>query len=123
MSWLADPSVRPTSRLDPGPAWSVVTDAPLRSMCLAREAIRVLAVDDAGQLYLIDGQGQFLSVSRAPGPVLATSISDDGSLIALLGQGNRLWLLGADLETIDDREAITDASALAVDPHGRYVAV
>lgn len=123
MSWLADPSVRPTSRLDPGPAWSVVTDAPLRSMCLAREAIRVLASDDAGQLYLIDGQGQFLSVSRAPGPVVAAAISDDGSLIALLGEGNRLWLLGADLETIDDREVVTDATALAVDPHGRYVAV
>ena len=123
MSWLADPSVRPTSRLDPGPAWTVVTDAPLKALSFAREAIRLLACDEGGQLYLIDGQGQFLSVERAPGPVVSAAISDDGSLIALLGEGNRLWLLGADLETIDDREAITDASALAVDPHGRYVAV
>jgi hypothetical protein len=123
MSWLADPSARPTSRIDPGPAWTVVTDAPLKAMVLAREANRVLACDEAGQLYLIDGQGQFLSVSRAPGPVASAAISDDGSLVALLGGGNRLWLLGADLETVEDREAITDATAVAVDPHGRYVAV
>ena len=123
MSWLADPSVRPSSRLDPGPAWTVVTDAPLRAMALAREAGRVLACDESNQLYLIDGQGVFQSVERAPGPVIAVAISDDGSLIALLGEKNRLWLLGADLETIDDREAVTDATALAVDPHGRYVAV
>lgn len=123
MSWLADPSARPTSRIDPGPAWTVVTDAPLRTMSLAREASRVLVSDEAAQLYLIDGHGQFLSVSRAPGPIVSAAISDDGSLIALLGEGNRLWLLGADLETIDDREAITDATAVAVDPHGLYVAV
>lgn len=123
MSWLADPSTRPSARIDPGTAWTIVTDAPLKALSLAREASRLLACDDAGQLYLIDGQGHFLSVERAPGPVRMAAISDDGSLVALLGERNRLWLLGADLETIEDREAIIDASALAVDPHGQYVAV
>jgi hypothetical protein len=123
MSWLADPSPRTASRIDPGPAWTVVTDAPLRALAMAREAVRLLACDDAGGLYLVDGQGQFVSVSRSPGPVVSAAISDDGSLIALLGEGNRLWLLGADLDLFEDREAVTDASALAVDPHGRYVAV
>ncbi len=123
MSWLADPTPRTSSKIDPGPAWTVVTDAPLRAMSFAREAGRVLACDDAGGLYLIDAQGQFLSVSRAPGLVVAAAISDDGSLIAMIGEGNRLWLLGADLETIQDREAVTDPTALAVDPHGQYVAV
>jgi hypothetical protein len=123
MSWLAEPSPRTSPRIDPGPAWTVVTDAPLKAMSFAREAGRVLACDAAGGLYLIDAQGQFLSVSRSPGPVVAAAISDDGSLVAMLGEGNRLWLLGADLETIEDREAVTDATAVAIDPHGQYVAV
>jgi hypothetical protein len=123
MSWLADPSVRPTSRIDPGAAWTVVTDAPLKCMALAREALRVLACDDAGQVYLLDAQGQFLSVARAPGLVLQAAISDDGTLIAMIGEGNRLWLYGPDLDMIEDREAVTDASAIAVDPLGKYVAV
>jgi len=123
MSWTADTPARPSSRIDPGPAWTVVTDAPLRGLSMAREAMRVLAWDDNGQIYLLDAAGQFLSVSKAPGPIASGGISDDGSLVAFLGEDARLWLLSGDLDPIHDRPAITDATALAVDPHGRYVAV
>jgi hypothetical protein len=120
---MADTFTRPSNKLDPGVAWTIVTDAPLKGIALAREALRLLAWDDAGQVYLLDTEGQFLAVSRTPGPVLFGAISDDGSLIALVGEGARLWLYGADLEMFDDRAVITDPTALAIDAHGRYLAV
>jgi len=116
-------SGRGQSRLDPAPAWVVLTEAPLKGLALAREAGSILAWDERDQLYLFDLQGQHRSVNRAPGHLTAATISDDGSLIALLGEGNRLWLLDADLGMIADRPAPPEASCLTIDPHGRYVAV
>jgi hypothetical protein len=119
---MADLS-RHSSRLDPAPAWTVVTDAPLRGLTLAREAGTVLAWDAGDLLYLLDARGSRLETSRAPGRIVSGAASDDGSLIALLGEGSRLWLLGPELEVIADRAAPPDATGLALDPHGRYVAV
>lgn len=116
-------SSRQPSRLDPATAWTVLTDAPLKGMALAREAGLILAWDEGDQLYLLDLKGQHRSVSRAPNHVLNGAISDDGSLIALLGEGSRLWLLGADLDLLAERSGPPEASVLAIDPHGRYVAV
>jgi hypothetical protein len=92
-------------------------------MSLAREAGSVFAWDEADQLYRIDAQGQFLSVARAPGKILHGAVSDDGSLVALLGEGSRLWLLDGDFELIHDRSSVAEPLSIAVDPHGRYVAV
>ncbi|WP_422930922.1 hypothetical protein [Singulisphaera sp. PoT] len=120
---MSEFSGRGQSRLEPAPAWVVLTEAPLKGLALAREAGTILAWDERHQLYLFDLQGQHRSVSRAPGNLISAAISDDGSLIALLGEGNRLWLLDADLGSIADRQAPPEASCLAIDPHGRYVAV
>ncbi len=114
---------RPTTRLQPATAWTVVTDAPLKGLALAREAGAVFAWDEADQLYRIDASGQFQSVARAPGKIVAAAISDDGSLVAVLGEGARLWLLDGDFELAYERPTISDPLALAIDPHGRYVAV
>jgi hypothetical protein len=92
-------------------------------MALAREAGSVFAWDEADQLYRIDARGQFQSVARAPGKILQGAVSDDGSLVALLGEGSRLWLLDGDFELVHDRSVISEALSIAVDPHGRYVAV
>ena len=124
MSWLADPSPRTSSRIDPGPAWTVVTDAPLKALSFAPAAGRVHRCDDAGGLYLVDSQGQFVSVSRAPGPVVSAAISDDGSLIAIIGEVESALAARPPTSTRSrTREAVTDATAVAVDPHGQYVAV
>jgi hypothetical protein len=120
---MANSPVRSSTRLDPSPAWTVVTDAPLKGMVLAREAGSVFAWDEADQLYRIDSEGQFQSVARAPGKIQGGAISDDGSLVALLGEGSRLWLLDGDFELTHERATIADPLAIAVDPHGRYVAV
>src|SRR4051812_38728632 len=114
---------RPPSRLEPSPAWTVLTDSPLKGLALAREAATILAWDEGDQIYLLDVSGQHRSVARAPGRVNVATISDDGSLVAMLVDGTRLLLLGADLEPIAERPAPPDSSALAVDSHGRFVAI
>jgi hypothetical protein len=114
---------RSSAKLDPGTAWTVLTDAPLKGMALAREAGSVFAWDEADQLYRIDARGQFQSVARAPGKILHGAISDDGTLVALLGEGSRLWLLDGDFELVHDRSSIAEPLSVAVDSHGRYVAV
>ena len=115
------PKVAP--RMTPTTAWSLLTDAPLLGISLAREAGRLLTWDEARRVELRDGRGGPLALTHAPGRVLAGAISDDGSLVALLIDGARLWLLGPDLKPIDERAAGPDPMGLAVDAHGRYVAV
>ena len=114
---------RAGSRIDPQAVWSVVTDAPLKGMSLAREAGVVLAWDEADQLYRINARGEFQSVARAPGRVVTATISDDGSVVGLLGEGAKLWVLDGDFNLQHERTTIGDPMSLTVDPHGRYFAV
>ena len=107
---------RPQSRLEPSPAWTVLTDSPLKGLALAREAATILAWDEGDQIYLLDTSGRHRSVSRCPGKILDAAISDDGRLVALLVEGSRLLWLSGDLEPLADRTAPPDAQALAVDP-------
>src|SRR4051794_39904245 len=120
---MAELTGRPRPRFEPAPAWTVLTDSPLKGLALAREAATILAWDEGDQVYLLDAHGQHRSVSRAPGPVVAGGPSGGRTLVALLLEGTRLLLLSADLEPIAERPAPSEPSALAVDPHGRYVAV
>ena len=83
---------------NPRPSWTVVTDAPLKGLALAREAGLLLAWDEADQVYLLDLKRRApLASPRPRARSSAAAISDDGSLVALLGEGRRLWLLDADL--------------------------
>ena len=75
---------RPSTRIDPTTTWTVVTDSPLKGLSFAREAGAILAWDEGNQLYLLNARGETLSTSRVPNRILAGSISDEGSLIALL---------------------------------------
>ena len=110
-------------RIDPRPAWTTLTDAPLAGLALAREAGSLLAWDEARNVYLIDGEGIRKAAERAPAPILSADFSDDGGLVALLIGGPRLLLLDGTLAPLNDRPAAPGASNLAVDPHGRFVAV
>ncbi len=121
---IPEHSTRQSSRLEPHISWTVLTEAPLKGLALAREAGTILAWDEADQLYLLDLRGDYRSVTRAPaGKVIAATISDDGSRIAMVTVGPRLWLLDADLGIVAERAAPPDPMALAIDPHGRYVVV
>ena len=122
---MSDSSGRAAMRIDPVTAWTVVTGFPLKGMVLAREAGTILAWDEGNQLYLFDVQGESLSNSRVPTPILAGAISDDGGLIALLvdAEDSGLLLLDADFSVEQQKPAPSDASFVTIDPHGRYVAV
>ena len=116
-------NARTGSRIDPQVSWAVMTDAPLKGMGLAREAGAVLAWDEADQLYRINSRGEFQSVARAPGRIVTATISDDGSIVGVLGEGSRLWIMDGDFTVQHDRTTIGDPLSLTVDPHGRYFAV
>ncbi|MDR3636465.1 MAG: hypothetical protein P4L84_21860, partial [Isosphaeraceae bacterium] len=120
---MAEMTGRQGSRLEPVEAWTVLTDAPLKGLCLAREAGTIFAWDEGGQLYLLDLRGDHRSASRVPCNITAGAISDDGSLVVLLAEGGRVWFLSADLEVVAERAAPPDPLGLAIDPHGRYVVV
>lgn len=120
---MAEMTARPPTRLAPANAWTVVTDAPLRGLVLAREAGRILAWDETDTLTLHDADGSTRATARAPGRIIAAAIADDGSMAALIGDGARLIILDANLATVVDRSTLTDPATLAIDPHGRYVAV
>ena len=116
---------RATTRLEPEITWTLVAEAPLKGLSLAREAGRILAWDEASQLYLLSMQGETLASSRLPGQIAVGAISDDGSLVAVLSQGNdaNFLLLDAGLGVQVERPASSDSSFLSIDPHGRYVAI
>ena len=120
---MMDPEIRTSTRLAPETSWSVYTEGPLKGIGLAREAGLILAWDDAHRLYLYDLAGETREASRAPGKVLSGVISDDGSRVVLLGEGSRLWFLDQELQLLSEKSAPPEASSLAIDPHGRYVAV
>jgi hypothetical protein len=116
------------ARLEPEAAWNLVTDSPLAGLSLSREAGTLLVWDQGNQLYLFDRDGESHSISRVPNKVIAGTISDDGSLIALLVETDEagLVLLDADFNVLFERAARAAPSqptCLAVDPHGRYLAV
>jgi hypothetical protein len=116
---------RPSTRLEPETAWTVVTDSPLRGLSLAREAGAILAWDEGNQLYLLDIRGDSLSSSRVSQRILAGSISDEGSLIALIVEAEEagLLLLDGDFGVQFERPAPSEVTCLTIDPHGRYLAV
>src|SRR5579885_1725604 len=116
---------RPSSRIDPEAAWTVVTDSPLKGMALAREAGTILAWDEGNQLYLFNVRGESLSYSRVPNRILAGAISDEGSAIALLIESDDvdLLLLDADFSVEQQKPAPSEATFVSLDPHGRYLAV
>ena len=67
---MTEPPGRPQSRLDPTPAWTVLTDAPLRGLALAREAGTILAWDEAEGIYLLDTGG---AIAPSPAPRAGSS--------------------------------------------------
>src|SRR5690606_30606486 len=89
---LTDASAGP--RMQPSLAWTVVTDAPLKGLGLMREAGRIVVWDEADGVVMYDHRGDRVWASRAPGPIVSGAVSDDGSLVALLGEPRRLWLFG-----------------------------
>jgi hypothetical protein len=122
---MTETTGRPSTRLEPSITWTVVTDSPLKGLAFAREAGTILAWDEGNQLYLLNLKGETLSSSRVPNRIQFGSISDEGSLIALVAEpdDSGLLLLSADFDVQAERAAPSDATFVTIDPHGRYLAV
>jgi hypothetical protein len=122
---MSEMSDRNNARLDPDVAWTVVTESPLKGLAFAREAGRILAWDEGNQLYLLTTHGETMSSTRAPARIVSGTISDDGSLIAILCEHENagLLLMSGDFEIHSERPAPGESSFVTTDPHGRYVAV
>ncbi len=122
---MPEMSDRTGSRLDPVTAWTMVTESPLKGLAFAREAGRILAWDEGNQLYLLNAQGESLSFSRLPQKIAHGAISDEGSLIALVGEADEggLLLLSADFDVTVEKQAPSDPALVTIDPHGRYIAI
>ncbi|WP_337175743.1 hypothetical protein [Paludisphaera sp.] len=118
-------SVRGGAKLEPVESWTVLTESPLKGLAFAREAARIFAWDEGNQLYLLNAHGEMVSSTRSPSRILAGAISDDGSLVVVLCDHDEagLLLLSGDLEIQAERAAPPEASFVATDPFGRYVAV
>ncbi|MDG3002679.1 hypothetical protein [Paludisphaera mucosa] len=122
---MPETSGRSSTRLEPEESWTVVTESPLKGLAFAREAGRILAWDEGNQLYLLNTHGEMTSSARSPNRVMAGAISDDGSLVAILCDHDEagLLLLSGDLAVQAERAAPGEASFIATDPFGRFVAV
>lgn len=102
--------------------WSFSTDAPLAWLELARESGEVLAADSSGGIYLIDRNGRVVAVTRGQTPVRGLAWSDNGAAgVALIGDARLHWF-SRQLEFRSQYELSETALAVAVDPHGEYVA-
>src|SRR5579884_2254399 len=71
---MPEAGARQHGRIEPTLAWTILTDAPLRGLAMAREVGRIFAWDEGDQLYLLDSMGRRWSTSRAPEKILAGGI-------------------------------------------------
>jgi len=106
----------------PDIAWSFATDAPLSHLDLARESGEVLAADASGGIYLLDRNGQIVSVTRGPTPIRGLAWSDTGNAgVALIGNSRLHWF-SRQLEFRTQYNLEDTALSVSIDPHGEYVA-
>lgn len=116
--WLMESyGVRPKLR------WSFVTDAPLLGVQLARETGEVLAADASGGLYLLNRKGRIEAVTRGFRKIRAFAWSDIGRGGAALVGESTLCRFNRHLEVVWSQEIPLDTLDVAVDPHGRHLAV
>lgn len=105
-------------------AWSQTIAAPLRGLSLARERETILAWDGQDGLILFDRAGKIQAQRPGPTPIAAACCTEDGSVYAVAGsESPMLFWLAPDLAPRWQRPLQQRATALAVEPLGRCVAV
>lgn len=107
----------------PQVSWAFATDASLAHMEFARESGEVLAADSSGGIYLLDRNGQIVSVTRGQTPIRGIAWSDNGSGgVALIGNSRLHWF-SRQLEFRSQYDLDETALSVSIDSHGEYVAV
>jgi hypothetical protein len=123
MSSSVDPLVAPSSGRSFRTGWSQHPGSALRGLSVARETGTALVWDDAGTLYLFNRAGELQARTKAAGALTAASISDDGSVLAAVGERGEIWRLTPDLQPRGGIRIRQRATACALDPFGSYLAV
>lgn len=110
--------------------WSQTVPAPLRGLVLARECETVLAWNGQDRLFLYNFAGMIQAQRPAPAPVVAAGCAEDGrTYVVVGGTGDSqvgetiVCCLAPDLALRWQRSLSQRATAVAVEPLGRCVAV
>ena len=102
--------------------WSFRPDGPLAALAHARESGDTYCLDQTGHLYRVTRGGRLANVNRLSDPLVDLAWSDDGSIGAAVVGERTLMTLAQDLKVRWKLELPDDILAVAVDPHGHYVA-
>lgn len=109
--------------IPPEQRWTVTLDGPLACMELSRETGEVLAVDATGGVYRFDRRGRIQALTRGFHDVEALAADDVGRVGAVLKGDSALMLFSRQLKVQWSVELGSPTGAVAMDPHGHYVAV
>lgn len=104
--------------------WTQTVASPVRGLSLARERETILVWDGRDDLFLFDRTGKIQAQRPAPTPIAGARCAEDGSAFVLAGSQSPLvcWL-APDLAPRWQRPLPRAATALAIEPLGRCVAV
>jgi hypothetical protein len=105
------------------PLWSQTVPAPLRGLSLARERDWLLARDGRDGLFLFNHAGAIQAQRPSPLPAAAIGSADDGSAYAIGGAEAAVCWLAPDLAPRWQRPLPARATAIALEPLGRRLAV
>jgi hypothetical protein len=92
-------------------------------VALAREKGWVLAWDENQWLYLLDRNGHRQAQRRLSASMTEACAAADGSSYAAVGAKGEVWWLAPDLMPRWEKTVPHRALAVALDPHGQYLAV
>lgn len=104
--------------------WSQTIPAPLRGLILARERATILAWDGQDGLFLFNETGTIQARRPAPAPIATVGCAEDGSAAIVAGSRSPgIYWLTLDLTLRRQRPLPRRATAVAVEPLGRRIAV
>jgi hypothetical protein len=106
----------------PTPLWSHQLADPIAGLAFARESGHVLTWDVSRHVVLLSGRGTLQSQFTDSRPCLSADIADVGSAIAIANDESIAWLR-PDLTPRWRKPLGARPTAIAIDSHGRCVAV
>ena len=109
--------------ISPRQQWSFSTEAPLTGLKLSCESGQTIAADQSGSVYRLDQHGHVAAVTRGFFDISLIATDSIGQRAAVVDQESRLSLFDEKLRVIWSLDLPDGITALAVEPHGRYVAV
>jgi hypothetical protein len=105
------------------PLWSLSVPSPAPVLSLARERGDLLVREESRLALLAAHNGRRQAEWKAPSLLSAACCADDGSAHAAGGRDGHVWFLAPDLTPRWQKSFPAAVTAVALDPHGLYLAV